>query len=201
VVGEAFYLEYQRMLESEPALEAAVGRYGIRWLIFPYATNGSLLGRLSRDSRWRLAYVDSLSVIFVREGPGAEAAVDPALGARLRMEGAPPRISGLPGLGGGARPGAAGRWLAGLARRERFPDEDFNLGLFHFFRGEPVRAERRFARAIQQSGGAYYEMYANLAASLYWQRRFEEARACDRLVLRADPGNRLARERLSRSHP
>ena len=67
--------------------------------------------------------------------------------------------------------------------------------------GGPVRAEWRFAGAIQDGNGAYFEMYANLAASLYWQRWFEQAQACDRVVLEADPGNRLARERLSRRHP
>jgi hypothetical protein len=108
-------------------------------------------------------------------------------------------IGALPGLGGGPRRGSLGRFFAGMVRREDFPSLDFNLGLFHFFRGEPVRAERRFASAIRESGGAYYEMYADLAATLYWQHRFPEARKCDLIVLQDDPGNRLAQDRLSRT--
>jgi tetratricopeptide (TPR) repeat protein len=199
VVGERFYDEYRQAFDSEEALEAAVSRYGVQWMVFPYAINPTLLKQLSRDARWRLAYVDDLSVIFVRQASGAIAPVDPSLDARI---GADPRrieVRSLPGLGGAARPGEIRHWMAGLFHREDFPSVDFNLGLFHFFRGEPVRAERRFAAAIQETGGAYYEMYANLAATLYWQKRLPEARDCDRIVLESDPGNRLALDRLSRS--
>jgi hypothetical protein len=199
VVGEAFYDEYRRALESEEALEAAVSRYGIQWIVFPYAINPELLKRLSRDPRWKLSYVDDLSVIFTRADSAAAAPVDPSLDSRVGMDFHRIEVRSLPGLGGGDRRGGIRNWIAGVERREEFPSEDFNLGLFHFFKGEPVRAERRFAAAIQESGGAYYEMYADLAAALYWQKRFPEARDCDRIVLQADPGNRLALDRLSRS--
>jgi tetratricopeptide (TPR) repeat protein len=199
VVGEAFYKEYRKALESEPALEAAVSRYGIEWLVFPYAINAGLLKQLSRDNRWQLAYVDDLSVIFVRQGTAAAGRVDPHLEETLGKNLPSLPVRSLPGLGGGPRQSGIGHWGAGLFRREEFPSEDFGLGLFHFFRGEPLRAERRFAAALRESGGAYYEIYADLAATLYWQHRFEEARDCDRIVLEADPGNRLALDRLSRS--
>jgi len=197
VMGEKFYDEYRKIFEAEGALEEAVERYGIQWTIFPYDTNPELLARLSRNTRWRLAYVDDLAVIFVRESPDAAARVDPSLNARLGQDHRRPEIRTLPGLGGPARLREGRRWFSGLFQREEFPSEDFGLGLFHYFRGEPVRAERRFASAIQRSGGAYFEIYADLAASLDWQRRFEEARDCYRVVLEADPGNRIARKRLA----
>ncbi|HEV8335816.1 MAG TPA: hypothetical protein VGR67_05320 [Candidatus Polarisedimenticolia bacterium] len=196
VVGEEFYEEYRRLFDSEDALEEAVGRYDLRWVVFPYATNPAALGRMSRDPRWTLAYVDGLSVIFVRQ-EDAGSLVDPRLPSRIGEAPGRQDFRSLPGLGGPPRPGRLGGWLAGLVRRERYPSEDFGLGLFHFYRGEPLRAERRFCEAIRKSGGAYFEMYADLAAALYRQGRIEEGRACDRVVLEADPGNRLALERLS----
>ncbi|HEV8375784.1 MAG TPA: hypothetical protein VGR38_06055 [Candidatus Polarisedimenticolia bacterium] len=199
VVGESFYREYMQALESEAALEATVRRFGIEWIIFPYVTNGDLLTRLGRDSRWRLAYVDSTAVIFLRNRPGAEARVDPTLASRITAEPRPLPIGSLPGLGGPPRKGAGARWVEGFFRREKYPWDDYALGLFHFFYGQPRRAEAHFGRAVQQSGGAYYELYLNLAASLYWQHRYAEARACDRIVLADDPGNALARGRLERT--
>jgi hypothetical protein len=199
VVGESFYREYLRMLESEEALEAAVRRYGIEWMIFPYVTQGELLRRLSRDPRWQLAYVDSTAVIFVRSHPGSESQVDPSLAARMAAEPQPLPMASLPGLGGAPRREPFARWVSGLFRREQYPWDDYALGLFHFFCGQPRRAEEHFGAAVVQSRGAYYELYLNLAASLYWQRRFAEARACDSIVLALDPGNALARQRLERT--
>ena len=196
VVGEEFYEEYRRLFDSQDALEEAVGRYDLRWVVFPYATNPATLSRMSRDRRWTLAYVDGISVIFVRQ-EDAGSHVDPALRSRIGEEPRREDVRSLPGLGGPPRQGRLGRWLAGLYRREDYPSEDFGLGLFHFYRGEPLRAERRFAEAIRRSEGAYFEMYADLAAVLYRQGRIEEARACDRVVLEDDPGNRLALERLA----
>jgi tetratricopeptide (TPR) repeat protein len=195
VVGEDFYEKYRRLFDSEEALEEAVGRYDLRWVVFPYATNPAALSRLSRDQRWTLAYVDGLSVIFVRRDSGLP--VDPALPSRIAEVPGRQNVRFLPGLGGPPIRGRLGRWLEGLLRRENYPSEDFGLGLFHFYRGELLQAERRFSEAIRKSGGAYFEMYADLAAALYRQGRIQEGRACDRVVLEADPGNRLALERLS----
>lgn len=110
VVGEEFFADYVKALESEEALEACVARYGIRWLIFPYANSPQLLGRVSRDGRWRLAHVDPVAAVFVRDGPGVETLLDPDLG---RGSPSPLPIRSLPALGaargkGGCRTGSAG---------------------------------------------------------------------------------------------
>jgi hypothetical protein len=186
VVGEDFYRSYQAMLTSESALEAAVARYGLRWIVYPYATNPQLLQRLGADARWRLAYFDHLAAIFVRDGPGAEALVDPGVSAAVSR---PPRR------------GRLARWMSGCFGRQRFPSDSFYRGLFHYFRGEFPHAERRFTDAVRESRGDYYEIYNNLGSALWQQRRREEARACYRVVLAEDPDNQLARQRLSASVP
>ncbi len=195
VMGEEFYAEYRRALGSAEALEAAVRRYGIRWLVFPYSFNPDLLGRVSRDPEWRLLHVDHLAVLFARRDAGAPFDVSPSLPGAL-----PPAssVGGLPGLGGPPRPGRLRRWLSGLARRAEFPSEDYNLGLFHLYRGEHVQAAARFSSAISRSDGAYYEIYNNLGAVLFRMKRYDEARACYEIVLEEVPGNRIARDRLER---
>jgi len=195
VVGEEFYAYYQRVLTSEAELEACVAKYGIDWVVFPYATNPKLLARLSKDSRWRLAYVDAVAAIFVRDGPRASAFIDPALSVPGPSLSPPPAV--LPGLGGVPRRGALARWIDGLLHRQVFPSENFSRGLFHYYRGEMDLAQARFAAGILEAGGSYYELYNNLGSVLYQKRRLKEAGDCYRVVLREDPGNRLAAERLA----
>jgi hypothetical protein len=197
VVGEEFYEQYRKIFDSPAALEAAVTRWGIRWIVFPHAERPALLDALSRDVRWRLVYVDPLAVIFVRASPGVEHVVDDSVLTELGPPGALADLSDLPGLGALPRTGALRRFLAGLVRRERFPAEEQGLGLFHYFRQDPGRAAPRFAAGIRASGGAYYELYANLAAALYRLDRLAEAAACYRIVLEDDPANARAHSRLA----
>jgi hypothetical protein len=196
VMGEAFFEEYRRALGEEAALEAAVARHGVSWIVFPYRTNPRLLARLSRDPRWLLGYVDRLSAVFLRAGPGARERIDASAQAAARGPAGALDVAALAGLGGGARPHPARRWLSGLVRQERFPSEPFEIGLFHYFRGEFSQAAARFAAGIADSDGAYYELYQNLGSALFRSDRRSEARACYRIVLDEVPGDALARERI-----
>ena len=195
VVGEAFYGEYRRALSSQDALEACVQRWGIGWTIFPYATFPQLLGRLSKDPRWRLAYVDGVAALFVREGAGAARCVDPAWSARELP--AALELERLPGFGAGPpRPKRFVRWAEGCFRRQRFPERDHVLGLFHLYRGELDESAARFAAAIRASEGRYFELYSNLGAVLFRKEQWEEAARCYRLVLAERPDDALALRRL-----
>ncbi len=196
VVGEDFYREYRQVISAQDALEACVARWGIRWAIFPYANFPQLLGRMSADPRWRLAYADPVAAIFVRAGPNAGRFVDPALPAD---EPSPAlTLAGLPGFAQGPpRPGRFARWVEGLRARQVFPTRDHFLGLFHLYRGELEQAATRFAAALRASGGRYYELYSNLGAVLFRLKRFAEAASCYRIVLAERPRDPLARQRLA----
>jgi len=197
VVGERFYSYYNSVMASAAALQAAVARQRIGWIIFPYQAHPQLLGRLSRDNEWRLAYVDHMSVVFVSASDGRD--VEMHESAR-RARNAPhrlPDVSALPGFGARPRASALARWACGLVARQSFPTEDYRTGQFHYFRGEMAPAASRFAQAIRASDGAYSEIYHNLATTLFYLRRYDEARAGYAVVLDSDPGNRFARERLA----
>jgi hypothetical protein len=196
VVGEEFYERYRKIFASVAGIETAVSDWGVRWVVFPYLERPDLLDGLSRDPRWRLAYVDHLAVIFVREGPDAARAVHPSVPAETGGPLAAARIDDLPGTGAVRRAGGGRRWLEGVLHRQRFPSEAFGLGLFHYFRQDPARAAPRFAAAIRESTGAYFEIYANLGAALYRLGRLADADACYGVVLQDDPQNALARRRL-----
>jgi len=194
VIGEDLFKRYRTILASENAMESCVARYGIEWIVFPYRFNPRLLGRLSGDRRWRAAYVDHNAVIFVRNDPTAGMPAPPNLPPYLP---APRSIEDLPGVGEVPRSKGVAQWLGGLIHRENFPGEDYNLGLFHLYRGELGQALARFNRAAASSGGAYYEIYNNLGAVLYRMKRYDEARACYEVVLQDEPGNDTARRRLA----
>jgi tetratricopeptide (TPR) repeat protein len=194
VVGEQFFQEYLRTLASAEALEAAVERYRIDWIIFPYRLRPDLLRTLSVDRRWRLAYVDHLATVFVR---AAGQPVVPDETARLAEHptDGPLDIGGLPGLGGPERPRSVRRWVSGLHRRPTSPTLAANLGIFHFFRGEASPAAARFAEAIRESDGAFSEIYENLGAALHALGRRTEAAACYRIALSGLPFYRTERRR------
>ena len=195
VAGEAFYQSYVAVFDSETSMEAAVARYGIQSLVFPYVFAPRLTGRINKDSRWKLAHLDEVAALYVRADQAAGARVDPFLKTAPHYPDAAGRLDSLPGLGGAARPGPWSRWFSGFARRQSFPTRDFNRGLFHLYTGDLEQARLFFASALLESGGAYYEIYLDLGSALYRMRRFAEAAACYRVVLQDDPGNQIARER------
>ena len=187
VMGERFFDYYRSVLASPEGLKAAVSRYDIRWIVFPYKINGRLLRRLSDDPGWRLTHVDGLAAVFARRDvPGtADASARRALGS---APGAPLVLDALPGLQGHPPPsGGVRRWASGLVRRQDFPTNAFSLGLFHYFRGEMQPAASYFAQAIRQSDGAYYEIYNNLGAALARLNRPVDAAACYRVALANGP--------------
>ncbi|MBN2054517.1 hypothetical protein JW905_06320, partial [bacterium] len=191
VMGVGFYKVFERAMTDPAALETCVARYGITWIIFPHGLMPELVGRLSVDENWRLAYADNLAAIFRRnDGTLLEEPVVTAMPVRRTQ------VVDLPGLGGGPRDIGIPKWLAGFWKKQEFPSEDHCLGLFHLYRGESALAEVRFAAAIMNSRGAYYEHYNNLGAALFRQGRWEEALRCYLVVLRERPEETIARRRI-----
>jgi tetratricopeptide (TPR) repeat protein len=195
VVGEELYERYREVTSSAEDLKRATDHYGFQFAVFPYAVSPRFLGQLSLDPSWRLAYVDALVTVFVRNDGEGERKVD-----RVSVERRPPAAVGtraLPGLGGPPRRSAILRWLSGVFVRQRFPAEEYNLGLFHYFRKDFSQAEAWFRAALADGGEAYYEVYLNLGSALFQQKKYDEAGACYEVVLQEEPRNKVARERLS----
>ena len=196
VTGEDFFKTYQQILSSPEVLERAAEKYGFQWIILPYAVEPMVLAQISENPHWRLAYVDALAVIFFREGPGADRWTDRASIERPVPKAA--ELKSLPGLGGPERTSPLQRWLSGLVRPQRYPLEAKNMGVFHYFRKDYPRAEAWYRKALETGGEYYYEIYLNLAASLFRQGKFDEAAAGYAVVLQDDPENKVALDHLSR---
>ncbi|HET9233319.1 MAG TPA: hypothetical protein VFP10_04200, partial [Candidatus Eisenbacteria bacterium] len=188
VVGERFYQEYLDIFHSEPALERAVSQYRLGWVVFPFLQEMDLLRRLSKDPRWTLTHMDPIAVVFVRRGEGV-------VPASLIV---PPTVSSdsLPGLAGRPRDPGWKRWWRGFVKPQEFPFAEYQRGLFHMIRGEWGLSAGWLAEATRKSGGAYYETYLNLAQVLDQLGESQLAQEAFRVVLRDDPGNRIARKRL-----
>ena len=196
VMGEAFYEEYRRALDSPAGLEAAVRRYDIEWIVFPYRLRPDLLNGLSRAAGWRAVYVDHLAAVFVRRDVAV--AADESVHRMQRTERPQVDIASLPGLGGPARPGSWSGWLAGFFEPQEYPSAPFNRGILHFHREEPLKAAQAFAEAIRLSEGRYYEIYNNLGAALYAAGRLPEARECFLVYLAELPYHRRGPRRRAR---
>jgi hypothetical protein len=205
VVGESFYNDYRRIMSSEIALEHAVARHDIGWLITPHAGHAELIRRLSADPRWRLGYLDGLAAVFVRiDRPDTENP-DPFVVPEIAAWTAPGAPATpwreLPGLGGPPRRTGLAAWLAGFVVRQEFPFDDMSIGLFHLYRGEAEPAARRFTSTILASRGRWHDAYVNLGSAFWRLDEKEAARAAYRVALEDDPGIRVARERLSEPPP
>ena len=189
VVGESFYRYYLDVFHSESALEACVTQRHVGWIVFPYLENMELLRRLSQDSRWTLAHVDPVAVVFARTS------ANPLPPAALEL---PPRSdpATLPGLAGHPRAGRLSRWLYGFVAHQTFPFEVYQRGLFHTIRREMEPAAGWLAESIRQSNGAYYEIYLSLAQVLDQLGQRDLARRAFRVVLEEDPTNRIALRRI-----
>jgi len=192
VVGEQFFDEYSRIMASKEAMDAAVDRYRIEWIIFPYVANPRLTNRLSSDPAWRLAYFDHVAAVFVRNRPGAERFIDASAAA---LAGTPPAavpIDSLPGFGGRPRLSGIRRWLEGFIYLQHYPADEYHRGLFHLSRNELAWAEASLTAGIVRSEGAYFELYRSLGAILQHTGRPDAARRCFEIVLEDRPEDELA---------
>ncbi|MBI5762730.1 MAG: tetratricopeptide repeat protein [Planctomycetes bacterium] len=199
VIGESFYLEYLKILNDAGEFAAATKKYGFRSVILPHAIAPTLLISLMNNTAWRLAYVDHLAAIFVKSDADAMRFVDPGLATILGERPEAPTFADLPGLGGRARRTGLANWFHGVTSRYEYPREEYQRALFHFIRGDMPAAERLFARVIDRTEGAHYEVYLNLGSVLWRQGRKDEARKCYRIVLDDDAGNALAQKRVNES--
>lgn len=199
VVGESFYQEYLKILNDAGEFAAATKKYGFRSVILPHAIAPTLLTSLMNNTAWRLVYVDHLAAIFAKSDAEAIRIVDPVLATILGERPEAPAFASLPGLGGRARRTGFANWWHGVTNRYEYPREEYQRALFHFIRGDMVAAERLFARVIDRTEGAHYEVYLNLGSALWRQGRKDEARTCYRIVLDEDPGNALAMKRVNDS--
>ncbi|HEX7879127.1 MAG TPA: hypothetical protein VF720_06935 [Candidatus Eisenbacteria bacterium] len=200
VVGESFYNDYLRIFGSEVALEQAVQRNGIGYIVTPYTIAPELIRRVSADPRWTLTHLDNVAAVFVRNDRAGtkdrmSSFVDSKLASQLAA--GPPSVSWnqLPGMGGPPRAGKLTRWVGGLSGRQTFPNDEFYVGLFCYLRKEYEAAGRHFTEAIRTSRGDWYDPYANLGAVLWRNNMKPAAEAAYRVVLIEDPDNSVARQR------
>lgn len=199
VIGEDFFRAWLGAMSSADALDAAVRRYGATWIVFPYRDRPQAVPMLLADQRWRLAYCDHLAAIFVRTDAGADSVIDESV--RRLAGGAPgmPPIETIPGLGPFERRGLRARWLDGFLHRQSYPVEDYALGVFHYLGGDWRGLASYSARAIQRSGGAHRELYANLGSALYALGDLDAARRCFVIALaEVPPYGRREKENLRR---
>ena len=182
VVGEEFYAYYRGALASEEALERCVARYGIGWIVFPYATNPRLTRMLDRSRRgaW------STSTTWPRSS--SQGGRLPAHVGRREREGAPRGGEPLPprpiSLGSVVtrRRSRVGGWLRGLVTRESFPSSAMGRRAVPAPRGPMGTGGRGVRAAVREGDGAYYEIYNNLGSASFRVGRLRDARRCYEIV-------------------
>ncbi len=185
VAGEKFFVYAEESLLNQDRLDMTAKRFGADWVIFNYPLRLNLLKRMSQDKRWRLAYFDHLSAVFVRNEKKMFKYIDNLSFAVPEGE----ESFKLPGIDG-ERESAVRQWVSGFYRKQSYPSESCFKGLFHYMRGENSLSEWYFKKAVIESRGYYHEIYRNLAVVLFDQRKYAEALSCAEIALKANPGDK-----------
>lgn len=171
VLDAGLVARYTRIVDTPGAWQRAEAEFGFRIAVlgnYSRALRSQLGTALRRDPRWRLAYMDALTAVFVRRDPGSASAPVLALGA----EGALPPFLRRPGWCSAALPLA-------LARLFLDPREDERLAEYLAILGE-----LGLTREVEKAATAGLAVQPEVAA--LWRQR-----CAARLELR------LAREALS----
>jgi hypothetical protein len=195
VMGEAFYEEYLTA-STEQALLTLLDRYQADVVIFPYLVAPSWVQQMRAAPHWRLVYADGQAAVYLRNGTNPDV---PALALptttpagrpipvpdemRAAVLDAPRAVGLLP-------------WLEGFWQLQSFPQEEMNRGIFHYYLDQWDAAESYYLDAIEGSQGRYYEVYSNLGAVYFKEKRYDEAKRCYQVVLDDQPGNQLAQDRI-----
>jgi hypothetical protein len=194
VTGESFMRRYLKIFEAG-GWPRAQREFGFEYAVLRYNDDLSavhLARRLDRDAAWRLVHVDGNAVVFARVGGPNDsipaASLPPALDAEERQL----RLAEL--AAAGAPDSGFFRWLCW---NEPTPGAEFELGTLLLFLGRLEPAEAPLLSAAKRSPGSG-EVYNNLG-ELYWQRQlWRAAFIAYRRALANDPGNQVARSRVSR---
>jgi tetratricopeptide (TPR) repeat protein len=193
VMGEEFYQEYLTAAREGNLLNL-LDKYNADIVIFPYLTNVSWLQQLRRAPIWRLAYYDTTSVIYTRANanmhipvPKKPETTPSGLEIPLQSRGEMLYLKRHTGFS---------HWLQGFFKTRRFPVETMNLGIFFYFFDQLDEAEAFLLDALKTSRGSYYETYNNLGAVYFKKKMYKEAAFCYQAVLREQPKNIIARDRL-----
>jgi len=80
--------------------------------------------------------------------------------------------------------------LEGFFQKQEIPAIAMQTGIFYYYIDDLERAEAYLLEALTKSQRRYYEVY-------YKKKMMPEASLCYRIVLKEDPENRIARERIS----
>ena len=194
VMGEKFYKEY---LTAERDITGLLKKYPSDVVVFPFLVQRSWLQQLRRMAEWRLVYFDHTSAVFFRQGalthmrkiefpdktPGG-IEIPVSREARAEILHIPRRIAWAQG------------W-EGFIQKQEFPTIPMQTGIFYYYIDDLDRAEAFLLEALEQSQGRYYEVYNNLGAVYNKKKMMPESSLCYRIVLKHDPNNKFARERIS----
>ncbi len=184
VTGEKFFVYAEESMLDQNRLDVTARKYGADWIIFNYPLRMDLLKRMSADRRWKLAYFDHISALFVRNDMRMYRFTDgmPASLPEGIMD------KSIPGDG---IPSATKfeRWVSGFYRKQIYPAESCFKGIFHYQTGNLNLSEYYFRLAIIESRGFYHEIYRNLAVVLFDLRRYDDAARFARIALQDDQDN------------
>ena len=191
VMGEAFLEEYSASL-GERGPEPLIEKYKPDIIFFNPLYALQWMAILNQRPDWRLVYLDECTALYLRKGYADQiACLDYD---RLLMERGLSKsiVSQSPSLLSISPPSVWSNLVDDFYKPSDYSNGLLNLGIFTTYTGHPEVAETCLLEGIQRTHGRYYDYYYNLGCLYYYSKRYNEALACMKRVLRDQPQNPIA---------
>ena len=192
VMGSAFFTEYMQS-QGPGGAASLIEKYQPDLFLFNPLIVPRWLIELRQMPGWRLVYLDSTSVVFLRKGFGDQVP-DLDLGKLLAENGVSPALAqNVSALLLAPPPSPWGAFMEGFFLPSDYPNQLLSLGTACGY-GELIKeSELFFLEGISRTRGKYYDFFYNLGLLYEYSGRHSEAVLCMRRALSGEPNDPLAR--------
>jgi len=196
VMKEDFFKEYL-MTTKEGGLRWLIDKYKPVLVSFDYIITLDWFYQISNFKDWHLIYFDENSAIYRKDGY-AEEFKRPDFLNELHKRGIKLIDSDeeVWKILKTKRKNRFIRFIEGFYKKQDYPYYILKLGIFSYLNREYNIAESFYLEFLKRTEGKLFEIYYNLGSLYYNTGDFEKALFCYNIVLKEQPENKIAKNRI-----
>jgi hypothetical protein len=192
------YKQYLDMAFNN-GLARGVTAYNPQLIVFEPRYPPSWAAQLAQMPDWRPIYLDGCAAVYANKvyAPQMKTLTE---GDILNAFGLKPPGGGWDAVAslGQLHPSPLSDWLEGFYKKQRYPLGLLNGGVFASGSNLPALSSAFYVEMLRQTGGAYEEIWFDLAQESLKSKNFTTAMLCYQKILQIDPGNPLAKQMMSK---
>lgn len=196
VMREEFFSEYKKAFVMG-GLRTLIEKYQPKLIAFDFVASLIWNQQLRQMEDWRLIHLDETTAVFAHIDYAQHLPTISFTDALNRLN-LPEAFSekerndllSLP------EPSRFEKWLSGFWRKQAYPYQLMELGVFCYQNADAPAAERCYLQYIKETRGELAESYFNLASLYYRAKELQRARFCYEKYMRMGGNHPLAQKRL-----